>query len=86
MLFQYKFYFSFDDSFYITLKVSVVQRNQNNFEMSVKNLVNNQLPSVKTVDILTQLVFLLSAECKKNFDSVVTVKKTYQSYLDFCSL
>ena len=54
--------------------------------MSVKNFVSNYLPFVKTVDILTQLVFLLSAECKKNFDNVVTVKKTYQSYLDFCSL
>ena len=54
--------------------------------MSVKNFVSNYLPFVKTVDILTQLVFLLSAECKKNFDNVVTVKETYQSYLDFCSL
>ena len=54
--------------------------------MSVRNFVSNYLSSVKTVDILTLLVFLLSAECKKNFDNVVTVKKTYQSYLDFCSL
>ena len=53
--------------------------------MSVRNFVSNYLSSVKTVDILTLLVFLLSAECKKNFD-VVTVKKTYQSYLGFCSL
>ena len=53
--------------------------------MSVKNFVSNYLSSVKIVDILTQLVFLLSAECKKNFD-VVSVKRTFEFYLDFCSL
>ena len=54
--------------------------------MSIKNFVSNYLSSVKIVDILTQLVFLLSAECMKNFDNVVSVKRTFESYLDFCSL
>ena len=71
--FECKFYFSFD-SFYITLNVSIVYRKQNNFEMSVKNFVSNYLPSVNIIDIVTQLVFLLSAECKKKFDNAVTVK------------
>ena len=54
--------------------------------MFVKNFVSNYLPSVNIIDILTQLVFLLLAEYNKNFDNVVTVKNTFESYLDFCSL
>ena len=42
--------------------------------MSVKNFVSNYLPSVNIIDIVTQLVFLLSAEYKKKFDNAVTVK------------
>ena len=41
--------------------------------MSVKNFVSNYLPSVNIIDIVTEPVFVLSAECKKKFNNVVTV-------------